>query len=166
MKMLPLIFLLTSFDALASENRICNEDIKTRNFLSEWREGNGVINILTSIHGLEISRERGRVAYQDDFNGDGNVDYIFESFDSEGSAKDRTHGIYIQCKGFLKFVGGDYFAGVTEIKVSSGNFKDIFFLSYQRDESNNLVYRNGEALTKNHMWSFNPNTGRYEGKID
>lgn len=137
-----------------------------RNFLSEWREGNSAVDILTSIYDLEISRERGRIVYQDDFNGDGNVDYIFESLDSEGSAKDRTHGIYIQCKGFLKFVGGDYFAGVSEIKVNSENLKDIVFLSYQRNKSNKIIYKNGEALTKTHVWSFNPNTGRYEGKMD
>lgn len=166
MKMLPLILLLTNFGAFAGEDKICKEDIKTRSFLSEWREGDGAVNILTSIHGLEIYRERGRVAYQDDFNGDGNVDYIFESFDSEGSAKDRTHGIYIQCKGFLKFVGGDYFAGVNGVKASSGNFKDILFLSYQRNESGEVIYANGQALTKLHAWSLNPESGVYEGNMD
>lgn len=166
MKMLPLIFLLTSFDAFAGGDKICKEHIKTRTFISEWREADGVVNILTNIHGLEISRERGRVAYRDDFNGDSNVDYIFESFDSEGSAKDRTHGIYIQCKGFLKFVGGDYFAEVNGVKASSGNFKDIVFLSYQRNESGEVIYANGQALTKLHAWSFNQKYGRYEGDTD
>lgn len=166
MKTLSLILLLTSLGAFAGEDKICKDNIKTRNFLSEWREGDTAANILTSIHELEISRERGRISSQDDFNDDGNADYIFESLDSEGSAKDRIHGIYIQCKGFLKFVGGDYFAGVREIKVNSENLKDIVFLSYQRDESNKIIYKNGEALTKNHVWSFNSNTGRYEGEMD
>ena len=166
MRMLPLILLLMNLGAFASEDKICKENIKTRSFLSEWREGDGVVNILTSIHDLEISRERGRIAYQDDLNDDGNADYIFESLDSEGSAKDRIHGIYIQCKGFLKFVGGDYFAGVRGIKVNSENLKDIVFLSYQRNESNKIIDKNGEALTKNHVWSFNSNTGRYEGEMD
>lgn len=166
MKMLPLILILTSLGTFASEDKVCKENIRTRSFLSEWKEGGGVVSILTSIHGIEIFKERGRIAYQDDFNGDGNVDYIFESFDSEGSAKDRTHGIYIQCKGFLKFVGGDYFAGVNGANVSSGGFKDIVFLSYQRNKSSEVIYVNGQALTKLHVWSLNPKTGRYEGDLD
>lgn len=166
MRMLPLILLLTSSGAFASQDKICIEDLKTRSLVSEWAEGDSAINILTSVHGLEISRERGRIAYQDDLNGDGDTDYIVESLDSEGSAKDRIHGIYIQCKGFLKYAGGDYFAGVRGIKVNSENLKDIVFLSYQRDESNKIIYKNGEALTKNHVWSFNSNTGRYEGEMD
>jgi hypothetical protein len=166
MKTLPLIFLLTSLGAFAGEGTICKENINSRSFLSEWREGDSAVNILTSIHDLEISKERVRIAYKDDFNGDGNIDYIFESLDSEGSAQDRTHGIYIQCKGFLKFVGGDYFAGVSGIKVNSENLKAIVFLSYQRNKSNKIIYKNGEALTKAHVWAFNPNTGRYEGEVD
>ncbi|WP_339523744.1 hypothetical protein [Pseudomonas sp. EA_35y_Pfl2_R111] len=166
MKILPLIFILTSLGAFADEDKFCNEDIKTRSFLSEWREGNTVFNILTSIHDLKIYRERGRIAYQDDFNGDGNIDYIFESFNSEGSAKDRTHSIYIQCKGFLKFVGGDYFAGVSGIKINNEKSKNIVFLSYQRDKSSKIIYNNEEALTKTHVWSFNQNIGRYEEEMD
>ena len=77
MKIVPRIFLLTSFGAFAGEDKICKDGINTRSFLSEWIEGYGIVNILTSIHGLDISRERGRIAHQYDLNGDGNIVYIF-----------------------------------------------------------------------------------------
>lgn len=166
MKILSLIFSFASFGVIAGENAICKGDVTTRSFLSEWREGDTAVSILTNIRGLETFNERGRIAYQGDLNDDGNVDYIFESFDSEGSAKDRTFGIYVQCKGFLKPVGGDYFSGVNDVRAGSEKLKEIVFLSYQRDESNNIIYTHGKALTKPHVWSFNPNTGRYEGDMD
>ncbi|WP_324709397.1 hypothetical protein [Pseudomonas citronellolis] len=164
---LPIIMLLfASFNVVAGEVEVCKGEKNTRNFLSEWREGDRVTNILTTIQDTDISRERGRIAYQADLNGDGNKDYIFESFDSQGSAKDRTFGIFIQCKGFLQFVGGDYFAGVKEIGSINNSYRDVVFLSYQRDKSGEIIYADGQALIRSHVWSFNPGSGKYEGGID
>ncbi|MEX6500726.1 hypothetical protein [Pseudomonas zhanjiangensis] len=166
MKLSTIILLLISINALAGEPEVCKGNIKARSFLSEWREGDRAVSILTTIQGSEVSRERGRIAYQADLNSDDNPDYIFESFDSQGSAKDRTFGIFVQCKGFLHFVGGDYFAGVEEAGSTSNNYKDVAFLSYQRNDLDEIIYVKGQALTRLHFWSFNPSSGRYEGDMD
>lgn len=166
MKLPTIILLLASANALAGEAEICKGNIKVRSFLSEWVEGDRTVSILTTIQGSEASRERGRIAYQADLNSDGNPDYIFESFDSQGAARDRTFGIFVQCKGFLHFVGGDYFAGVKEAGSTSNNYKDVAFLSYRRNESDEIMYVKGQALTRLHVWSFNPSSGRYEGDMD
>jgi len=107
MKSLMIIMLLfASLNAVAGEVEACKGNKDTRSFLSEWWEGDKITNILTTIQGAEATRERGRIAYRADLNGDGNKDYIFEPIDSQGSARDRTFGIYVQCKGFLQFLGG------------------------------------------------------------
>jgi hypothetical protein len=168
MKLPIAILILASFNfnAVAGEAEACKGNKGIRSFLSEWREGGSVINILTTIQGAEILRERGRIAYQADLNGDGNQDYIFESFDSQGSAGDRTFGIFVQCKGFLQFMGGDYFAGVEGEGAKNNGYNDVVFFSYQRDKSDEVIYAEGKALTRSHAWSFNPSTGRYEGGMD
>ncbi|SNS58951.1 hypothetical protein [Pseudomonas segetis] len=166
MKLLIIILLFASFNAAAGEVEICKGNKSTRNFLSEWREGDRATYILTTIHGTETLRESGRIAYQADLNDDGNNDYIFESFDSQGTAKDRTFAILIQCKGFLQFAGGDYFAGVKEGTKIHNGYRDIIFFSYQRDESNKIIYSQGQKLIIPHIWSFNPSSGKYEGDMD
>lgn len=162
MKLLIIMLLFASFNAVAAEAEVCKGNQNTRNFLSEWREGDRITNILTTIQGAEVSRERGRIAYQTDLNSDGNTDYIFESFDSQGSAKDRTFGIFIQCRGFLQFVGGDYFAGMKEGESINNGYRDVIFLSYQRNESNEIIYSEDHVLIRSHIWSFNPSSGKYE----
>lgn len=163
----PIIMLfLASFNAVAGEVEVCKIKKNTQSFLSEWREGDKVTNILTTIQDTETLRERGRIAYQDDLNGDGNMDYIFESFDSQGSAQDKTFGIFVQCRGFLQFVGGDYFADVKEVGEINNGYKNVVFLSYQRDDSDEIIYTEGQALTKSHVWSFNPSSDKYEGGMD
>lgn len=167
MKLPIVILILASFNAVAGEAEVCKGNKGARSFLSEWREGGRVSDILTTVQGAEILRERGRIAYQADLNGDGNQDYIFESFDSQGSAIDRTFGIFVQCRGFLQFMGGNYFASVEEIGSKNNGYHDVTFLSYQRDESDEVIYaKKGQALTKSHVWSFNPSSGKYEGGMD
>lgn len=166
MRLLISILFFASFDSLAGETEICMGNKEARSFLSEWREGDSVTNILTTIQGPELLRERGRIAYQADLNGDGNQDYIFESFDSQGSAGDRTFGVFVQCKGFLQFMGGDYFAGVEGVGAKNNGYGDVIFSSYQRDKSDEVIYAEGKALTRPHAWSFNSSTGRYEGGMD
>lgn len=166
MRLLVSILIFASFNSLAGETEVCKGNKGARSFLSEWREGDSVTNILTTIQGAELLRERGRIAYQVDLNGDGNQDYIFESFDSQGSAGDRTFGVFVQCKGFLQFMGGDYFAGVEGVAPKNNGYSDVIFFSYQRDKSDEVIYAEGKALTRSHVWSFNPSTGRYEGGAD
>lgn len=166
MKLPILILMLASFNSVAGEAEVCKENKGVRSFLSEWRESGSVTDVLTTIQGSEILRERGRVAYQADLNGDGNQDYIFESFDSRGSAKDRTFGIYVQCWGFLQFIGGDYFAGVQEIGSKNNGYNDVIFHSYQRDEWDEVIYAEGQILTRSQVWSFNPGSGKYEGGMN
>ncbi|UYP30624.1 hypothetical protein OEG79_00595 [Pseudomonas sp. Z8(2022)] len=168
MKLLIIILVLASFtiNAVAGEAEACKGNKGVRSFLSEWHESGSVTNILTTIQGAELLRERGRIAYQADLNGDGNQDYIFESFDSQGSAGDRTFGVFVQCKGFLQFIGGDYFAGVEGGGSKNNGYNDVIFFSYQRDKSGEVIYAEGKALTRSHVWSFNPSTGRYEGGMD
>ena len=166
MRLLISILIFASFDSLAGEAEACKGNKGVRSFLSEWREGDNVTNILTTIQGAELLRERGRIAYQADLNGDGNQDYIFESFDSQGSAGDRTFGVFVQCKGFLQFMGGDYFAGVEGVGLKNNGYSDVIFSSYQRNKSGEVIYVEGKALTRSHVWSFNPSAGRYEGGAD
>lgn len=163
MKLPIVILILASFNAVAGEAEVCKGNKDAISFLSEWREGDRVTNILTTIQGAELLRERGRIAYQADLNGDGNQDYIFESFDSQGSAGDRTFGIFVQCKGFLRFLGGDYFAGVKEGEAINNGYRDIVFLSYRRGESDNIIYAEDQALVTPQTWSFNSSSGMYEG---
>jgi hypothetical protein len=166
MKFPIIILFFASLNAVAGEVGVCKVKRNTKSFLSEWREGDKVTNILTTIQDTEVLRERGNIAYQGDLNSDGNLDYIFESYDSQGSAKDKTFGIFVQCRGFLQFVGGDYFAGVKEVGAINSGYRNVVFLSYQRDGSDEIIYAEGQALTKPHVWSFNPNSSKYEGGID
>jgi len=121
---------------------------------------------LTIILNGDTHRERGRVAYSCDINGDGNPDFIFESLDSQGSSRDRTYGIYIQCRGYLAFAGGDYFAGLGRVEDGLDGFKAITFLSYIRDLTGEVVYADSPPSTQAHTWVFNSLSGRYEGNAD
>lgn len=133
MKLLVSILIFASFNSLAGEAETCKGNKGAKSFLSEWREGGRVTNILTTI---------------------------------QGSAGDRTFGVFVQCKGFLQFMGGNYFAGMEGVAPKNNGYSDVIFFSYQRDKSDEVIYAEGRALTRSHVWSFNPNTGRYEGGAD
>lgn len=166
MKRLLILLALISSGVFTGEPEICKPDEMAKKFLSIWKEQGRAIAILSNIRDSQVSVEEGIVAYQGDLNGDGNEDYIFESLSSAGSAGDRTFDILIQCKGYLKFSGGDYFAGVREIRSGNLQYKDIVFDSYRRDKEGKIAFKGKQALTRSHVWRFNPQVGKYEGDMD
>lgn len=165
MRFIFTVLLLLSANILADEQAICRDDV-AKSFISSWREGSEAHSVLTTILNGDTHIERGLVAYSDDINGDGNPDFIFESLDSQGSSRDRTYGIYIQCRGYLAFVGGDYFAGLGRVEDGQDGFKIIIFLSYVRDLMGEIVYADSQPSTQAHTWIFNSLSGRYEGDAD
>lgn len=148
---------------------VCDAEGGAKHFISRLSEDGDKIDTLSRLSGDKFSVQEGKVVENVDLNGDGVKDYVFTSYGSEGSSKDKTFGFLVQCKGYLKFVGGDYFAKVEVLdkapKINSG-FKDIQVYSYQRDGDGNIRYKGKEALTTSHVWSFNPETKKYEGKSE
>lgn len=164
MKYILALFLLLPI-ACAAAVEVCDAN-GPKHFISQWAEDGDPVQVLSRVDGVKFSVQEGRVIYNDDLNGDGMKDFIFSSSGSEGSSKDRVYGFFIQCRGYLKFVGGDYFAGVKVLDVSrdgENKYKDIEVCSYQRDKDGSVVYKGGEALTKSYVWSFNRDSHRYEG---
>ncbi|MCE4057968.1 hypothetical protein [Pseudomonas sp. Au-Pse12] len=163
-----LAFLLLSPITCAATVKICSAD-GPQYFISQWSEDGDPVQVLSRVDGVKFSAQEGRVIYNDDLNGDGVKDFIFSSSGSEGSSKDRVYGFFIQCRGYLKFVGGDYFAGVKVLDISPGGenkYKDIEVYSYQRDKDGNVVYKGEGAVTKSYVWSFNHGAQRYEGALE
>ena len=154
--------------SVASE--MCDSETDKKYFLSQWSEGRDhPQDILSAIDGERFSLERGKVIYRGDLNGDGEKDFIFNSYDSVGSAKDSAFAFLIQCRGYLKFMGGDYFAGVKVldgVPQGGGTFKEIEIYSYIRDRRGQIRYKGKEAMTRPHLWHFNPQTQRYEGQSE
>lgn len=149
---------------------VCSQETDSRYFLSKWSErGEDPEDILSRIDGKEISIEPGEVAYRGDLNGDGIEDFIFNSRVGIGSSMDSTYAFLIQCRGYLKYSGGDYFAAV---KVLDGppkggrDFRDIEIYSYIRNRRGQIRYKGEEAMTRPHLWRFNPQTQRYEGQSE
>ncbi|WP_248742392.1 MULTISPECIES: hypothetical protein [unclassified Pseudomonas] len=148
----------------------CNEESDTKTFLTQWKDsGESVEDIHSGFYDGEFSLERGKVVYQGDLNGDGRDDFIFLSYSSHGSAGDMTYAFLIQCRGYLKHTGGDYFAGIKVLDgppKNGGDFKDIEIYSYIRDKRGQIRYKNNVAMTRPHLWQFNPQTQRYEGQSE
>lgn len=149
---------------------ICIQVTDARYFLSKWSErGEESEDMLSRVDGTEFSVESGDVIYTGDLNGDGIEDFIFNSRVGIGSSMDSTFAFLIQCRGYLKHAGGDYFAGVKVLDGSpknGGDFKDIEIYSYIRDKRDQIRYKGKEAMTRPHLWQFNPQTQRYEGQSE
>lgn len=149
---------------------LCNSETDTKNFLSQWMERpDYVLDIHSSFHDDGFIREEGKVVHRGDLNGDGQEDFIFTSYSSHGSAGDMTFAFLIQCHGYLKHIGGDYFAGVKVLDGpprNGGDIKDIEIYSYIRDKHDQIRYKGSEAMTRPHLWQFNPQTQRYEGQSE
>ncbi|WP_256580563.1 MULTISPECIES: hypothetical protein [unclassified Pseudomonas] len=150
---------------------VCNSESDTKHFLSQWSESrdNKPDDILSGLHKDQFSVEYGKVVYRGDLNDDGQEDFIFTSYSSRGSAGDSTFAFLIQCHGYLKHVGGDYFARVKVLDgppKNGGDFKDIAIYSYVRDKRDQISYMGKDALTRRHLWQFNPQTQRYEGQSE
>ncbi|WP_092315979.1 hypothetical protein [Pseudomonas saponiphila] len=167
MKYILALFLLLPI-ACAAAVEVCDAS-GPKHFISQWAEDVDPVQVLSRVDGVKFSVQEGRVVYNDDLNGDGVRDFIFSYSGSEGSSKDRVYGFFIQCRGYLKFVGGDYFAGVKVLDVSPGGenkYKDIEVYFYQRDKDGNVVYKGEGAVTKSYVWSFNHGAQRYEGALE
>lgn len=145
---------------------VCSPEDGIKYFVSPWSEDGGSVTTLSRVDGTKFSVQEGRVVYSGDLNGDGVKDSIFVSYDGVGSSKDLVYSFLVQCRGFLRFVGGDYFADVkvSDSLTGGGSFKDIQIFSYDRDDRGNIKYKRGEALTKVYIWNFNLETKRYEGE--
>lgn len=150
---------------------LCNSKTDTKHFLSQWSESRGdqPDDILSALNENHFVVEYGKVVYQGDLNGDGRDDFIFTSYSSHGSAGDLTFAFLIQCRGYLKHTGGDYFAGVKVLDgppKNGGDVKDIEIYSYIRDRRDQIRYKGKEAMTRPHLWQFNPQTQFYEGQSE
>jgi len=161
-----LIFSLLLYFPIANAATVdvCDTEGGAKHFISRWSEDGDKIDTFSRVSGDKFSVQEGKVVENVDLNGDGVNDYIFTSYGSEGASKDKTFGFLVQCKGYLKFVGGGYFAKVEILdrahKTSSG-FKDIQIYSYERNGDGNIRCKGKEALTTPHVWSFNPETKKY-----
>ncbi len=145
---------------------VCYPTEGPKHFLSQWTEDSRTIDMISRVAGDEFSVEEGKVVYNEDLNGDGIKDYIFLSYYSAGSSGDFTYNFFIQCRGFLRNVGGDYFADVEVLSThpESSLYKDIKIFSYNRDKQDQIMHRGGKPLTTPHIWRFNPETKLYEGE--
>ncbi len=82
---------------------------------------------------------------------------------------DSTFAFLIQCRGYLRYSGGGYFAGVKVLDgpaKGGGEFKDIEIYSYIRDKRGRIRYKGEKAMTRPHLWQFDPQTQRYEGQAE
>lgn len=165
-----LVLLMSCMPMAGMATDLCNESSDTKNFLSQWMESaERKIDVHSSFYDGHFSLEEGKVVYQGDLNGDGQDDFIFLSYSSHGSAGDMTYAFLIQCRGYLKHTGGDYFAGVKVLEgppKNGGDVKDIEIYSYIRDKRDQIRYKGKEAMTRPHLWQFNPQTQLYEGQSE
>ncbi|MDX9671819.1 MULTISPECIES: hypothetical protein [unclassified Pseudomonas] len=145
---------------------VCYPTEGPKHFLSQWTEDSRTTDMISRVAGDEFSVEEGKVVYNEDLNGDGIKDYIFLSYSSAGSSGDFTYNFFIQCRGFLRNVGGDYFADVEVLSThpESSLYKDIKIFSYNRDKQDQIMHRDGKPLITPHVWRFNPETKLYEGE--
>lgn len=154
----------------ATASGLCDPRNDSKYFLSQWSDsGESPEDILSSSDGKEFSVDPGHVVYRGDLNGDGVEDFIFNSRVGIGSSMDSTFAFLIQCRGYLKHAGGDYFAGVKVLdgaRKDGGNFKEIEIYSYIRNSSGQIRYKGDKAMTRPHLWRFNPQAQRYEGQSE
>ncbi|KJZ66015.1 hypothetical protein VD17_11135 [Pseudomonas fluorescens] len=165
-----LLLLVSWMPVTAMASVLCNPENDSKYFLSQWSDrGDGPEDIVSSFDGKEFSVDPGHVVYRGDLNGDGVEDFIFNSRVGIGSSMDSTFAFLIQCRGYLKHAGGDYFAGVKvldDAPKDGGDFKDIEIYSYIRNSLGQIRYKDDKAITRPHLWRFNPQAQRYEGQSE
>ncbi|RON02637.1 hypothetical protein [Pseudomonas brassicacearum] len=169
MKYLPLLLILFPITTWSAESKVCSAETDQKSFITNWREGNNQVQVLSTISGTEFVIDHGRIVFDGHLNGGENNDFIFEATTGAGSSGDRVYSILLQCHGYLKLIGSDYFAKVEVMDESEGNdsgFKDIKIYSYKRDAQGGISYKGKEALMTPHIWRFNPETKKYEGKSE
>lgn len=162
-------FLLLAFFAAtvnAAPIDVCAPADGAKYFLSQWTEGVRDFDLLSRIEDEKFSIEEGKVVTSEDINGDGVKDFIFLSYSSAGSSGDFIYEFLIQCRGFLRNVGGEYFADVKVLDTHPKDslFRDIKIYSYNRDKQDQIMHRDGKPITTSHIWHFNPETKLYEGE--
>ncbi|MDN3235389.1 hypothetical protein [Pseudomonas sp. WAC2] len=148
------IFTLSILSPLAysADQNICKAYTGPKSFISHWVNDDISVDTLITIDSNDLLKEDGKTHEVGDLNGDGNKDYIFESYSSEGSSRDRTYNVLIQCHGFLANAGGDYFFGFkldeNEKNLTKGEYKRIVFLAYKRAGDGSIIY-NEKTLKPN-----------------
>lgn len=148
------IFTLSILSPLAysANQNICKAYTGPKSFISHWVNDDISVDTLITIDSNDLLKEDGKTHEVGDLNGGGNKDYIFESYSSEGSSRDRTYNVLIQCHGFLANAGGDYFFGFkldeNEKNLTKGEYKRIVFLAYKRAGDGSIIY-NEKTLKPN-----------------
>lgn len=159
------VFALFATAVNAAPIDVCSPQEGAKYFLSKWSEGEREFDILSRVEGDSFSLEEGKVVNVEDINGDGVKDAIFLSYSSGGSSGDFIHEFLVQCHGFMRNVGGEYFADVKVLDSHSeiSQFRDIKVYSYKRDKQDQIMHKDGKPLTSEYVWRFNPETKLYEG---
>ncbi|MBA1250976.1 hypothetical protein [Pseudomonas luteola] len=161
------IFTLSILSPLAysADQNICKAYTGPKSFISHWVSDDISVDILTTIDSNDLLREDGKTHEVGDLNGDGSKDYIFESYSSEGSSRDRTYNVLIQCHGFLANAGGDYFSGFkldeNEKNLTKGEYKRIVFLAYKRAGDGSIIYNEKNPKTEPQVWEYDKEQKKY-----
>ncbi|SDS97889.1 hypothetical protein [Pseudomonas prosekii] len=166
MKYLFVLIGLFSTLAWSVEGEFCNADTDSKSLITDWKLGDGKTKVLATISSTEFITDHGRIVYTGDLSGDSNDDFIYEASTGAGSSGDRVFSFLLQCHGYLKLVGSDYFAKVEVLdsdKSSGAKFKNIKIYSYKRNPDGSIQQKGGEELMTPHVWRFNPETKKYEG---
>jgi len=56
--------------------------------------------------------------------------------------------------------------GTGRTAQEGGDVKDIEIYSYIRDKRGRIRYKGEKAMTRPHLWQFDPQTQRYEGQAE
>ncbi|MFJ2466229.1 hypothetical protein [Pseudomonas sp. NPDC087615] len=153
----------------ASAREICDVQKDSISFISDWKVGESKVEVLSTQDGKELLVDHGRIVFVGDLNNDNIDDFIFEASTGVGSSGDRVFSFLLQCHGYLKLIGANYFAKVEVLEPGGGQgdvFKDIKIYSYKRESNGRIKYKGGEPLTTPHVWRFNSESQKYEGESE
>ena len=165
MRFTILILSILSPLAYSADQNICKAYTGPKSFISHWVNDDISVDTLTTIDSNDLLKEDGKTHEVGDLNGDGNKDYIFEYYSSEGSSRDRTYNVLIQCHGFLANAGGDYFSGFkldeNEKTLTKGEYKRIVFLAYKRAGDGSIIYNGKNPKTEPQVWEYDKERKKY-----
>lgn len=169
MKYFLLLISLLPAVAWSSGSAVCNPEQDSKSFITDWRSGSTKTKVLSTQNGAEFLTDHGRVIYLGDLNNDGNDDFIYEASTGVGSSGDRVYSFLLQCHGYLKLLGADYFAKVEVIEpeiAKTNAFKHIKIYSYKRNSNGSIQQKGDELLAVPHIWHFNSDSQKYEGESE
>lgn len=169
MKYLILLISLLPAAAWSSVSDVCNLEQDSKSFISDWKSGSSKTKVLSTQDDKEFLIDHGRIIYVGDLNNDGNEDFIFEASTGVGSSGDQVFSFLLQCHGYLKLIGADYFAKVEVAEPDSDQknvFKEIKIYSYKRNSDGSIQQKGGEPLTTPRIWRFNIESRKYEGESE